>query len=255
MRRALWIVLLAGCFTAPQYAVERPGLDCARATRVAHRTMVQLGYTVTQMVTAEPFRTGVIAGEKPGPDGQVLRGKVRITCDGGGATLQPVEDSPVPNWEFSRTFGYSFKSLVQMPDEETPREKAGLQVQIRRLDRFQQQLDLGGAALGPDADLMRVTIRNDTERAAAVEPAGLELAAADGATALPLGGGALDAAIAAGGAGDRVRAELLRKRLTIAPRTSVVRFVVYPAGRWREARVSVIDVETDETEGFVAGIE
>jgi hypothetical protein len=206
------------------------------------------------MVTAEPFRVGTIAGEKPGPDGQVLRGKVRIACDGQGTTLQPVEDSPVPNFEFSREFGYSFKSLVQMPDVEEPREKAGLQIQVRRLDRFQQQLDLGGIALGPGADLVRVTVRNDTDRAAAIEPSGVELAAADGATALPLAGGALDAALAGGGA-ERVRAELLRKRLTVAPRSSVVRFLVYPAGQWREARVSVVDVETDETEGFVAGLE
>ena len=254
MCRTLWIVLLAGCFTAQQYAVQRPELGCERANRVAYRTMVQLGYTVTAMVTAEPFRVGMIAGEKPGPDGQVLRGKVRITCDGQGTTLQPVEDSPVPNFEFSREFGYSFKSLVQMPDVEEPREKAGLQIQVRRLDRFQQQLDLGGIALGPGADLVRVTVRNDTDRAAAIEPSGVELASADGATALPLAGGALDAALAGGGA-ERVRAELLRKRLTVAPRTSVVRFLVYPAGQWREARVSVVDVETDETEGFVAGLE
>jgi hypothetical protein len=59
---------------------------------------------------------------------------------------------------------------------------------------------------------------------------------------------------AGNGAGDRVRAELFGPR-PVAPRETRIGFLVYPAGAYREARVSIDDVETDETDGFVTPVE
>lgn len=258
MRLAATAVLLAlgawGCFQAKRYAIPRPGLDCERAMRVAHRTMVEIGYTVTEMIRAEPFRVGLIKGTKPAPDGSTMVGRVRIDCDGQGVELQPIEDSPFPDFEFSRLFGYSFKSLVQRPDVEDPTVARGLQLQVRHVDRFQARLDLGGEPIAGDQVLMRVTIRNDTDRALAIDPDGVDLVTVDGTATAPLAGAARDAALAPGSAGASVRADLLGTE-RVAPHTVVTRWLVFPAGRYREARVGIVDVETDETEGFVAPVQ
>jgi hypothetical protein len=99
-----------------------------------------------------------------------------------------------------------------------------------------------------------VTIRNDTDRAVAFDPARLELVDAGGASASALGGDALAAAIASGPAGERVRGELLRAR-RVAANTTASGYLVFPPGTYREARVTIDDVETGEGEGFVTPVQ
>jgi hypothetical protein len=250
----LLLLAAAACFAPRQYAVDRPGLECDRAVRVARRTMETLGYTITEMVQPKERVPGGLAGKRTLPSGSVTTGRVRIVCGPGGAELQPIEDSLVPDYEFSRAFGYSFKSLVQRPDVETPVVEAGVQVLIEALDVYEQRLDLGGDAVREGNSLVRLTVRNGTDRAVALDGSGLELVTAGGETAQPLAGPAADAALAGGPGADRVRRELL-DRLEVPPKTTAVRFVIYPGGGYREARVSVEDVETAESDGFVAPVQ
>lgn len=253
-----WLVVLGvvaiGCFAPRRYAVDRPGLECNRAVRVARRTMMELGYTVTEMIEPKDRTPGLVQGTKTLKGGGVTTGRVRIVCDAGGADLQPIEDSLMPDFEFSRAFGYSFKSLVQRPDVESPVVESGVQVLVESLDVYGQRLDLGSAALRGGDALMRLTVRNATDRAVAIDGSDLTLVAADGATRQPLAGAAVDAALAAGPGADRVRRELLG-RLEVPPHTTSVRFLVYPPGPYREARISVEDVETGESDGFVAPVQ
>lgn len=251
---ALIAVVTAGCFASKQYAVQRPGLECERAIRVARRTLDTMGYTVTEMVEPKERTPGVIAGTKRLPDGRVTTGRVRIVCNAGGADLQPIEDSLVSSYEFSRGFGYSFKSLVQRPDVETPYVEAGVQVLVESLDVYEQRLDLGGAAVRGGNALIRVTVRNGSDRAVAISESGVTLGGSSGAPVQPLTGSAADAALETGPGGDRVRRELLG-RLEVHPRTTAVRFLVYPPGTYRDARIDVEDVETGESDGFVTRVE
>jgi hypothetical protein len=252
---AILVAVLLGCPAPRQYAVERPGLDCGRATRVAYRTMVALGYTVTDLSEASPERAGFVAGTKTGPDGVAHAGRVVIRCSASGADLQPVEEGLVPdNYEFSRAFDYSFKSLVQRPDVETPWKNVGLEVLVEALDSMRARLDLGGVPTVGDAIAVRVTIRNNTDRKVRLDAARLSLVASGGDAREPLAGAALAAAIAPGAAGDRVRAELFGPR-PVAGGETRTGFLVYPAGRYREARVAIEDVETEETEGFVTSVQ
>jgi hypothetical protein len=255
MRRAVVLaVVVAGCFAASRYAVERPDLDCDRALRVAYRAMRELGYRVTELVPPPGDRPGVIRGEKAEPDGRVREGEVRITCTGRGVTLQPVESDLFSDFQFSRGFDYSFTNLLALPDTSAPWGAGGLQVQVHAIDRTEARLDLGGVPTRGDAVAMRIVVRNDTDRAVTVDPADVDVVAADGTAAAPLTGPALVAALAAGPAGDRVRAELLRKQ-RVAPHTTASGFLVFPPGTYRQARLELTDVETEETEGFVTPIE
>jgi len=255
MRWLLVVTLLAaGCTSAGRYAVQRPDLECSRATRVVRRTLVELGYTITEMVEASAARPGIVGGTKPAAGGGTERGRVSIRCTPRGVDVQPIEDSMMPNWEFSRKFGYSFRELVQRPDVETPRVEAGLQTLVESLDNYEARLDFGSNATQGGAVLIRVTIRNGTDRAVALDAAGLTLSGADGKPGMPLEGGAFDAALVSGPAADRIRTERL-ERVEVAPNTTAVRFTIYPPGKWTNAQISIEDVETGETEGFMTAVQ
>lgn len=258
MRRWVPIVatiVLLGCPPPAKYAVERPGLPCDRAARVAHRTLVTMGYTVTELVEPSVERAGAVGGTKEEPDGKTHTGRVVIRCTSNGATVQPVEAGIVPeDYEFSRTFGYSFKSLVQRPDVETPWKSSGLQVLVQALDPVEQRLDLGGLATVGDAVPVRVTVRNETDRKVRLDATRLSLVDAQGTAHEALAGPALAAALASNEGGARIRAEHFAAT-PIAARETRIGFLVYPAGRYREARVAVEDVETEETDGFVTPVE
>ena len=254
MRWVLVLLLAAGCPPPSQYREVRPGLSCDRATRVAYRTLTELGYTVTELVPATPGVDGSVAGTKKRRDGTQTTGRVRIECDAAGANLVPIEDSAVPDYEFSRAFGYSFKSLVQQPDVEIPKAEIGLEVLVKALSPQEALLDLGGPVTVGGAVPVRVTIRNHTERAVVVDPKRIDLMNAAGDAKAALGGGALDAALAPGAAGARVRKEQLSGR-KVPPRTTVEGFLVYPPGTYHEAQIGIEDVETGETEGFVARVQ
>ena len=255
MRWAFVLLLaLPACPAPHQYAVVRPGLTCDRATRVARRTVLEIGYKVTALVPATADHPGEITATKTLADGTSTTGRVRIRCDANGAQLQPVEESLTPTYEFSRAFDYSFKSLVDMPDYEVPRAARGLEVLVHVVRPDEALLDLGGVPVGPDAVLVRVTIRNNTERAVSIDPARLDLVPRAAPAAAPLAGAALAAAMAPGPAAERVRAERLTAQ-RVRPHTTVKGYLVYPRAQYREAQVSIEDVETEESEGFVTPVE
>jgi hypothetical protein len=103
--------------------------------------------------------------------------------------------------------------------------------------------------------LVRLTIRNGTDRAVSVGPADLSLVAANGAATPPLTGAYAQAALAAGGAAERVRRDLLSRPVKVRPNTTTVRFVLFPAGTYGEARINLEDVETGERDGVVTSVQ
>jgi len=258
VRRGLLLFLLASlaaCSTAGRYRIVRPGLGCEPATRTAYKTLITLGYRVTAIAPATPERTGRIDGVKGGADGSPVRVGVVIECDEKGSVLTPVEPDVLPNWEYSRAFGYSFKSLVAMPEDvDVPRAAAGLEVRVHTLSPEEATMDLGAPATLGGAVAVRVTVRNHTDRAVRVDPERLSLVTPAGDSATPLAGAAFDAALASGPGGAAVRADRLGER-RIPPKTTVAGYLVYPAATYREARISIEDVETGETEGFVTPVD
>ncbi len=257
MRGLVAVVTLAlvGCPAPSVYRVERPDLTCARATRVAYRTLVTLGYTVTSVAPADQVHPGDVIGTRPAPGGDgVETARVVIRCGRTGATLQPVEEALFPTFEFSRAFGYSFKTLVQQPDVEEPRAEKGLEVLVTQLSPHKAILDLDGVPTTASAVAVRVVVRNHTDRPVALDPGRIDLVPERGEATGPLAGPALAAVIAPGVAGERVQ----RERLTngqVAAHTTISGFLVYPAGVYREARIAIEDVETGETEGFVTPVQ
>jgi hypothetical protein len=174
---------------------------------------------------------------------------VRVVCTAGGVTFQPVEGDLIPTFEFSRGFGYSATALAKQPPAERPVRGGGLQVTIEEIGVPRANLDLGGWPMAGDAVLVRVTVRNGTDRPVALEGSSIALLAPGGDPVTPLENGALAASLATGGPADVVRARLLA-RTRVEPNTAVERFLVFPPGQYAEAQVALEDVETGEADGF-----
>src|SRR5262249_13265447 len=172
------------CRPAPRVGLRARGAG-------ARRTLVEMGYTITDLIEPKGATPGFVSGTKRTPDGHTTKGSVRIACSGAGVELRPIEDSLVSSFEFSRGFDYSFTSLVQRPDVETPRVEAGVQVLVQVVDSYQARLDLGGEAARGGNVLVRLTVRNGTDRAVAVDQARLTLVTAGGTSAPAPGGTAL----------------------------------------------------------------
>jgi hypothetical protein len=243
---ALLALLLAACPTPRRYAVVQPGLSCERAMRVAYGTMQQIGYKVTEVVEPTPAGAGRIAGVKTQADGETHRGAVRITCDARQVMLQPVESDLIPSFEFSREFDYSFQAMVKQPDVDGPMDSGGLEVALEAIDGPRAQLDFGGWPLRGEQTLVRVTVRNGSDRPVVIEGDRVSLVDDAGNMVTRLTGAALADSVAPDSA---VRDRLL-SRERVAAGATVERFLVFPPGRYGEAQVAVEDVETGETDGF-----
>ena len=255
MRRVaslLLLLLASGCPAPRRYAVAPEGMSCERATRVAYRTMEQQGFTVTRVVEATRDEDGLVEGTRPGadPDARPEHASVRILCRADGVIVQPVEGELVSSFEFSRGFGYSFKELAKHPDVEQPTQVTGLQVLVEDVEPPQAAIELGGWPLaGEERVLVRVTVRNGTERPVELDAARILLAPRDGSSTPPLPPAAAAAALAPNARGADLRAKLLGRARVPAGET-VTGFLVFPRGDYADAQVAIEDVETGETDGF-----
>ena len=245
------LLLLAACPAPRRYAVEQAGMPCERATRLAYETMQQLGYSVTEAVEATRSTPGRVVGTKRRGDGTLERGTVRITCSSGGVEFQPIEGDLVPSFEFSRKFGYSITTLVKQPAEQQPStvQTGRMDVSIEVIDVPRATLDLGGWPLAADDVLIRVRVRNGTDRPVVVEPGSITLLATSGEPVNALGGDAAQGSLGNGAAAGAVRARLLA-RTRVAPGTQAEAFLVFPPGQYDEAQVSLEDPDTGESDGF-----
>lgn len=243
------LVLLAACPAPRRYAVEQAGMPCERATRFAYEVMQQIGYTVTEAVEATRSTPGRISGTRRRGDGSLERGTVRITCTAGGVEFQPVEGDLVPSFEFSRKFGYSATTLAKQPVEQSTVPTGRMDVSMELIDVPRATLDLGGWPLAGEEVLIRVRVRNGTDRAVVVQRGSIALLDAAGTPVNALESGALAASLGAGAPAQSVRMRLL-ERVRVEPGTQIERFLVFPPGQYGEAQVAVEDVETGESDGF-----
>jgi len=253
--RLLCLLIAVGCPAPGLYMVELPGESCGRATRLAYRSMARLGYRITSVVEATPVATGSIQGSKRSADGREKRAEVRVTCDAMGSRLQPVEGALVPSdYDFSRNFGYSVKTLAKLPDVEAPADGHGLEVLLERIDGPRARIDLGGPVLAQDGTLLRVTVRNNTDRTVVVEGSRIGLVTNQGDSVRALGGAALQASIGGGKAADTVRRQLLG-RSTVRAGDTLQRYLVFPPSDYVDGQVSIEDQETGESDGFVVPVQ
>jgi hypothetical protein len=101
--------------------------------------------------------------------------------------------------------------------------------------------------------LLRITVRNHTPRPLDLDTRRFTLVSPSGDAVTALTGNELARVLLTGAGGDQVRTNLLGQTHVPANET-VVRFLVFAPGKYREANVAIVDSETQETEGFLVQV-
>jgi hypothetical protein len=268
--------MIAGCISMQeQYNVRRSNLACEDANRYAHQSMRSLGYTVTEFRLASIGQEGMIKGTKSGERGESHTSKVQIRCEPGEVQLSAAEEQFLKqDLTFTRGFFLTFTSLADHSVESASWERqrsggttgGGVKFKIQPQIGLETKLDFGEDLAGAGILAVKVTVENGSDRTYKLDPASIELRPVEGdAKVVQIAPAAAAAALARAAAADagegapppdpqRLEA-LLRKRAltarTLRPGDQAEGFVYFPAGRYRRARATLIDVETEEPEGFL----
>lgn len=263
MARSLILVLLVlnGCSAMSGSGggsahVSQPMLSCGEAVRSARATVQRLGYTVTSVRGAAPGAPGQVDGERgAGASGGRETIRVVINCSDAGAELDATTSAEgLGSFGFSREFRDTLAGEVARKTER-PRmaseEARGLVVKAEALRGDASQsvfgLDLPAAGITP----LRIDIDNRSERRYRIDPSQIVLTTVQGQAQKPLPAQAAGQKLAA--AYPEAIATVLQHELAprdIAPGEKVSGYVFFPASSYRRARISLLDVASDEPEGF-----
>ena len=268
--------MIAACASMQeQYNVRRSNLSCEDANRYAHQSMRSLGYTVTEFRLASLGQEGMIKGTKPGGRGEIHTGKVLIRCEPSEVLLSAAEEQFIKqDLTFTRGFFLTFTSLADHAAESASWERqrsggttgGGVKFKIQPQIGLETKLDFGEDLAGAGILAVKVTVENGSDRTYELDPASIELRPVEGDSkvaqlALPAAAVALARAAAAdAGEGtpppDPQRLETLLRAGALAARTlrpgdQAEGFVYFPTGSYRRARATLVDIETEESEGFL----
>jgi hypothetical protein len=279
MRRAALLALaiaVGGCTSMQeQYNVRRDDLSCEDANRYAFQSVRSLGYAVGEFRLATVGNDGIVKGKRTEDDGRVRNATVHVRCEPSGVVLSAADDQLLKqDLTFTRGFYLTFTSMADHADAGAAwQEKqtggtttGGAKFKIEPQLGLESKLDFEEDLAGAGVLAVKVTVENGSDRTYRLDPASIELrpAGASSRTAqMPIEAAAAAlarSAAADAGAGapapDPQRfATLLRGRAltarTLAPGARAEGFVYFPTGQYARARAMLVDVETEESEGFV----
>lgn len=256
-----------------QFDIENQPLTCQQANEYSLRALQAMGFAITALEPASPERPGLLRGTRSGTGDQ--RVSVRVICTGRTADVDASEDGKLlGQLEFKRGFYLAFAAIVAQAEitaqaaraaAAQPAEKraAGLRVLLQPIPglaaKLEFDVDLAAAGVLP----VRVSIDNGTGRTYAFDPGAIALIQQDGTRVHAL---AVD--VAAQRVADAQRqadpqapsdvgaiASLLRQRLLpgrpVGAHQSTSGYLYFPLGQYVKGRVSLEDLESEETEGFV----
>ena len=272
--KAIWLVLLAGCSTgvpgsgAPSSdttfsraaRVSEPMLSCAEATNSAIQAVRTMGYTVTEVKRASPEQPGLVIGTRelgfaaadPVSHGHNTM-QVRVTCSDSGSSFEAVSDEEgLSSFNFPSRFSSIVKKDVSTKKVRTTRpaeEARGLIVNMEpaRADAAVSAFgaDLPGAGVIP----VRIDINNRSDRRYDFAQDQVTMVTTQGKREKPLSPEA--AAKLAGSA--ELAAKMREKAVAegeIAPGATRGGYLYFRASTYGSARVMLMDIESEEPEGF-----
>lgn len=288
--RGLFGVRLYSCFVAAafltgcsppikHYEIREPGLSCAEANRLAHDTLVGMGFAIRRFDPAAPGGSGRLQGTREVAGGGTQSVTVDIDCKPSGVEIDASEDGKVLGQiEFKRGFYISFGSIRSTARAQAEMDKkmvAGTAPpSLQRGDvrvlvtpvrgqsaKLDFALDMAAGGILP----VRIAISNLTERSYRLDPDDIRLTRADRQRATALSPEEAAGRVVAARKGEtgepvttlsreqvaeRLRAKLLKAR-TVVSRSEVVGFLYFPLADYTRARVLLTEAESGETEGFM----
>lgn len=260
-----------------QYAVRRNNISCDQANRYAFQSMKSLGYNVTSFEPAAIGHDGLLRGSKSDEDGRSsgTGGIVHIACDPSEVRLEAEQDQLLSqDLTFTRGFYLAFTGIADhavtdvayADDQSGGTAEGGVKFKIQPQLALETKLDFGEDLAAGGVLAVKVTVQNGSQITYTLDPAAIELRPRGGtdkvqqvdvaAAAQKIARAAaanLDAGIA-GPSAANIEATLRKRRLpsgTLKPGDRAEGFVYFPTGNYARARATLVDVETQESEGFL----
>jgi hypothetical protein len=228
---------------------------------VGRAAAVRLGYSVTKVERAEVGKPGLIVGRRTSTwssagEGAEYTVTVRVTCSAGGAQFDAVTDEGLASrLDFRQRFATAVTAMIQQraayeKAQAERREAAGEQGLVIAVQpqRARDAAAAFGAGIGAGFTVVRVSVANRTPRTYGFARQNVVLVTQDGKRVAPLATKDVAPKLS-----PEVRSGLDEKLVAdgdIPPGATRAGFLLYPASAYRRARVTVVDRENEETEGF-----
>lgn len=249
-----WLVfglaLLSGCAAGGfghQAHVDQKGITCTDAQQVAIAAVQKMGYVIKEVKKPSPSVPGTVSGVRQMTETNVHRILVKVRCTTDGADVEAnVEGGPIDNLSFSSDFEKAYEKAVEVRRPVRDIAEAGVDVLVapERANNPALGVDLTGTGVLP----VSVRITNRTQRRYRFKAVDVVLQQADGervnvftkadvASRVP-------AATATALSGRWIKDGELN------PGDSVSGYLFFPFGGYAKARVTLLDIDADEEEGF-----
>jgi hypothetical protein len=184
---------------------------------------------------------------------------VTVRCSDAGAEFQAVTDEAwTRQLNFPNRFSEALQSTVPSETRSAPAPKGEpeatglvLRIQPQRPRQAESEFgtDLASAGITP----VKVEIRNRTQRRYGFRRAEVVLVTMEGRRQVPMSLAAAAELLSEQDPDGRLRARLGQKEIgdgEIAPGGRLEGFLYFAASSYRRARVVLVDIESDESEGF-----
>jgi len=250
---------LGGPELQPVGSVAEAGLPCSEATAAARRALGKLGYEVVDVQPAQPGTPGKVVGRRntgwklqtpePGADYETI---IVVRCSDRGAEFEASSSETLFDRrnlkkELGPALTASAQQRVQRP-RIPERVEQGMVIEMTPLRGSEAVAEFGADLLGAGILPVKVEIKNRTGRSYAFRGAQIEMISQEGERRRPLTESNLVAKQ------PPVILVRLREKLIadgdLAAGAEHGGYLYFEAAAYRRARVTLLDKETEETEGF-----
>ncbi|GIW44065.1 MAG: hypothetical protein KatS3mg077_1347 [Candidatus Binatia bacterium] len=240
------VVCTSGGCAGRYVRIEEKGMTCGEAQQLAIATVQRLGYRVAEVTRAEPGTPGVVVAQKQ-EGTRTARVLVQVFCTARGAEIEAkAEGQGLENLDFASQFQKTFSAVAAPRPTPRPLAETGVDVAvaIERATSSGLGVDLTAAELVP----VHVRIANRTDRKYKLDLARIWLQTPDGRRLQPVPPETVAAKLP-----PEARAHVEQRALragTIAPQQVVEGYTFFPFGTYIRARVTLEDIDNQESEGF-----
>jgi hypothetical protein len=241
---AFALLVSSGCI-ARYIRMEEKGMTCVEAQRVAVDTVRRMNYEVNDYLKAAPGSPGmIVALRQEGTKKEEL--VVRVYCTTQGSEVEAQTDqSGLGQLGFTNEFRRSFEAVAANRAPPRPAAEQGVDV-LMTPERSGGDLGVDLSSVGVLPVSVRIT--NHTARTYRFRVAGVVLQTDDGARVRPLATQDVIAKLA-GDDAQTVRQKVLTDH-KIEAGAELTGFLFFPFQSYARARVELIDLASDESEGF-----
>lgn len=239
------VAALQAC-AARYVRIDEKGMTCIEAHQVSIDAVRKMGYSIQEVTKPTPGVPGIVTGERS-LGSSTSRVMVHVFCTSLGAQIEAKADGgALDNLSFQGEFKKSFNtaSTVKAPVREVAEAGVDVLISVLRSNDPEFGIDLSDSGALP----VRVRITNRTARVYRFRASAVVLQTADDQRVSALRAAQVTAKLPAADA-SALEGKLVHDA-TLEPGDAISGYLLFPFGGYSRARVTLDDVESEETEGF-----